>query len=870
MRHFTFSVFNKNELKIELEKTNIPNTPNTLIQIFSGILNPETIKELAKELKEKFTKASIIGATTAGEICGEDVLHDSFTVAITQFEKSTIKAGVCINSNSSEAGEMLAKQIDAEHAKACIVFSDGLKLNGDEVLSAFTANAKSDAIIAGGAAGDYNKLIKTYTIFGDMVLESAAVGVAIFSDELRVFNAHNLGWKPIGRQMKITKAQNGRIYEIDGKKPKDLYRHYLGDEVVVDFPANAFEFPFVFEENGVTVARAVISYFEDGSVSYAGNIPLDKPLQFAFATQDLINAGIADITNELAVKEPEAIFMYSCTARKAFFDSNIKCELSSLNKVSKPSGFFTYGEFFKTCTKSSFLNITTTVIGFSEEPLSTSSHEQKPNKALLGVSGAIANLINTVAKELEERSKELNDAQNYINQYQKIVEDSFIVSRVNIDGVIMHVNQKFEDTSGYAKEELVGKHFTDTRQDKDKKAALKAWDNLIKNGGWSGPIRLKKKDMSSYMVYATTAPIKDIDGNIKEFISIRQDITELDKYRQILKNELKQSIKDLECSGHILKEYDKALNEASAFIKMAPNGKILNANNEFRNMSRCAFNCDCTFQYKDLLDERSLHLYDEMMRQINSGEIYKNIFIHKSCTDEKRIFVKITAIPIRNHNGKIAEVFIIFNDITDLIALQDELENSQIEIINTIDEIAEQRSQETGLHVKRVSEYSAFFAKKYGLSEDDIELVKTASPMHDIGKIAIPDSILLKPAKLTQAEFELMKEHSRLGYDMLKHSERKLLKTSAIIALTHHENWDGSGYPRGLIGEEIPIFGRIVSIADVFDALGHDRIYKKAWNIEDICAFIKEQDGIKFDPKLVEIFFNNLDEILEIKAKFQD
>lgn len=480
MKHFTFSVFNKNELQNELAKINIYDLPNTLIQIFSGILEPKTIQELLREIKQKYTKATIIGATTAGEICGDSVLHDSFTIAITQFEKSTIKAGYHIDKNSNIAGENLAKQINAKDAKACIVFSDGLKLNGDEFLTSFTANAKSDAIIAGGAAGDCNKLSKTYTIFDDKVLESAAVGVAIFSNELRVFNSYNLGWKPIGRQMKITKALNGRIFEIDGKKPKDLYKHYLGDEVVVDFPTNAFEFPFVFEESGVTVARAIISYHKDGSVSYAGNIPLDKPLQFAFATQDLINAGIADLTNEMQEKEPEAIFMYSCTARKAFFDSDIKCELSALNKVSKPSGFFTYGEFFKTCTKSSFLNITSTVIGFSEEPLKNSLHEYKSNKALLGVSGAIANLINTVAKELEDRSKELNDAQNYINQYQKIVEDSFIVSRVNIDGVIMHVNKKFEETSGYSQEELVGKHFTDTRQDKDKKAALKAWDNLIK------------------------------------------------------------------------------------------------------------------------------------------------------------------------------------------------------------------------------------------------------------------------------------------------------------------------------------------------------------------------------------------------------
>jgi response regulator RpfG family c-di-GMP phosphodiesterase len=149
-------------------------------------------------------------------------------------------------------------------------------------------------------------------------------------------------------------------------------------------------------------------------------------------------------------------------------------------------------------------------------------------------------------------------------------------------------------------------------------------------------------------------------------------------------------------------------------------------------------------------------------------------------------------------------------------------------------------------------------------------MLKEASPMHDIGKVAIPDSILNKPARLTVEEFAQMKKHAGLGYEMLKYSNRPLLKLASIVAYQHHEKWDGTGYPNGLKAEEIDINGRITAIADVFDALGSSRVYKKAWNDEDIFKLFKEEKGKHFDPKLVEIFFEHLDKFLEIRDKFSD
>ncbi|HEX9062864.1 MAG TPA: HD domain-containing phosphohydrolase, partial [Clostridia bacterium] len=202
--------------------------------------------------------------------------------------------------------------------------------------------------------------------------------------------------------------------------------------------------------------------------------------------------------------------------------------------------------------------------------------------------------------------------------------------------------------------------------------------------------------------------------------------------------------------------------------------------------------------------------------------------------------------------------------------LSNEIESTQKEILYTLGGIAEARSRELGQHVLRVAEYAKIIALGYGLPEDEAELIKQAAPMHDIGKIAILDQILIKPGRLTTDEFEVMKTHSNLGYDLLKNSNRKTLKAAAIIALQHHEKYNGEGYPNGLKGEEIHIYGRIVAVADVFDALGCDRVYKKAWELEKILDYFKQESGKHFDPVLVEILFEKLDLILKVKNTLPD
>jgi HD-GYP domain-containing protein (c-di-GMP phosphodiesterase class II) len=203
--------------------------------------------------------------------------------------------------------------------------------------------------------------------------------------------------------------------------------------------------------------------------------------------------------------------------------------------------------------------------------------------------------------------------------------------------------------------------------------------------------------------------------------------------------------------------------------------------------------------------------------------------------------------------------------------LQEQIEATQREVIFIMSAAGEERSKETGNHVKRVGEYCRLFAEKLGLGEGKTTLLKLAAPMHDIGKIAIPDAILLKPGKLDEKEWEKMKTHTTIGYGFLRnYEERPLLVSAGIIAHEHHERWDGRGYPQGLKGERINIYGRITALADVFDALGSDRPYKKAWELERILDLFKTERERQFDPDLVDVFLANIEHFEKIRETYKD
>lgn len=459
-----------------------------------------------------------------------------------------------------------------------------------------------------------------------------------------------------------------------------------------------------------------------------------------------------------------------------------------------------------------------------------------------------------------------------IEQLNKAIDQTTLVSKTDTKGKITYVNDAFEKLSGYTKEELMGKPHNIVRDPSMPKSAFKdMWKTIQNKEMWHGTITNRKKDGSTYTVSANVMPILDINGSIKEYIAIRHDVTELEHYKEILKEQLDDKSKSLEENINYTKQYEEAINSSTAVLKTDAENIITYANERFCKLSGYRKDELIGLNCKALRHENHIQMgdCDRMIDRLKNKEVISIVFTNVA-KDNSLYFLDTLVYPIINIKGEVNEHLHLMHDISEIINLHQELEDTQKEIIYKMGEIGETRSKETGNHVKRVAEYSKLLATLYGLGEKDVEILRMASPMHDIGKVGIPDAVLKKPGKLDVDEWKIMQSHAELGYEMLKHSNRPILKAAAIVASEHHEKWDGSGYPKSLKGDDIHIYGRITAIADVFDALGSDRVYKKAWELDKILDLFKEQKGKHFDPDLVDLFFENLDSFLEIRDKFKD
>ncbi len=276
------------------------------------------------------------------------------------------------------------------------------------------------------------------------------------------------------------------------------------------------------------------------------------------------------------------------------------------------------------------------------------------------------------------------------------------------------------------------------------------------------------------------------------------------------------------------------------------------------------------------------------LSQIVDPDMYERIVSH----DYSSSYLSVENFRVYGFRLKTGhEVYVILEDVTassewkrdlleafrlnlgaavDNFHLYRDLETRQNELVFALGEIAESRSAETGNHVKRVAEIARILALGCGRDENEADHIRMAASLHDLGKLTIRDEILNKPETLTTDEFEEMKAHSFVGFEMLKSSNRELLKSAARIALEHHENYDGTGYPRGLKGEEIGLASRIVAIADVFDALGNKRVYKEAWEIPAILDYMRSESGKKFDPALMDVFFSRVEEMNMVRTLYPD
>lgn len=332
----------------------------------------------------------------------------------------------------------------------------------------------------------------------------------------------------------------------------------------------------------------------------------------------------------------------------------------------------------------------------------------------------------------------------------------------------------------------------------------------------------------------------------------------------------KQLKEQLDENMVLLEQYKNVVDESDIVSKTDIKGNITYVNKKFLEISG--------YTEEELVGkphnmvrhvDMPRRAFKKMWKTIKNKKIWKGEVKNLKKNGDYYV-VESTIMPILDTNGDIVEYVSVRHDITDIYNLNQEIENTQKEVIFTLGAVGESRSKETGKHVKRVAEYSYLLGQLCGLAEYDCNLIKNASPMHDIGKVAISDAILNKPGSLDKKEFEIIKTHSKLGFEMLKHSQRPILKAAATIALEHHEKFDGTGYPQKKQGEDIHIYGRITALADVFDALGTNRVYKQAWELDDILELIKKESGKHFDPKLVTLFLDNLPDFLQIREKLKE
>ncbi len=474
--------------------------------------------------------------------------------------------------------------------------------------------------------------------------------------------------------------------------------------------------------------------------------------------------------------------------------------------------------------------------------------------------------------DYKRKEKEIEKSSKLLNQYKETVDRSSIVYKTNPKGQIIYVNDEFCKVSEYTKNELIGEELNILRHDDMKEEFFQQlWNTIkVKKRAWKGKIKNKKKSGKTFWISTIINPILDEEDNVIEYIAISKDITQNEMVQDFFKNQLSTSNQNLEHAISRANEYKKAMYSSNIISRTDLKGKITFVNDQFCIISgytreELIGKKHSIVRHKDMKSE----IFKDLWTTIKSDNIWKGIIKNKA-KKGNTYWVDTTIVPIKDKNNVIIEYMSIRNDLTELFELHDEIENTQKEIIYRMGEIGETRSNETGNHVKRVALYSKVLAEVYGMDEKNVDLLFTASPMHDIGKVGIPDAILKKPAKLTDNEFEFMKTHAEIGYNILKGSERRVLKAASIVSYEHHEKWNGTGYPRGLKGEEIHIFGRITAIADVFDALGSHRCYKKAWPDKKTFAYFEEEKGISFDPNLIDLFFENKEKFIEIRDQYID
>ncbi|MBU2112149.1 MAG: DUF3369 domain-containing protein [Gammaproteobacteria bacterium] len=372
--------------------------------------------------------------------------------------------------------------------------------------------------------------------------------------------------------------------------------------------------------------------------------------------------------------------------------------------------------------------------------------------------------------------------------------------------------------------------------------------------------------MSSLRSYRDIMSLEQSRQGLEKIINASADLFSSHSMEQFIDGVLQQLTSILGCN-------ENALLVSSSMVAGNISGEVSDPHKLVVFAGQGEFERQEGKPVQDVLAPELLDAFESALK--SKGIVYRDNYLVAYCTSKftHGSLLYISGLPgiISENQKKLIELFSQNVQIAyENVQLQHEIEDTQREIVYRLSEAVEHRSIETGNHVKRMAFICYDLAIGYGLPDEEAERLMFAAPLHDVGKVGIPDGILNKPAKLQGQEWEVMKTHASIGYEILKNSKRSIIQAGAVIAQDHHEKWDGTGYPAGKKGEDIHIYGRIAALADVYDALRHRRCYKSAWSLQQVIAHIEAESGKQFDPKLVEIFLQRVDKLEAILQKYPD
>ncbi|MEY4505296.1 MAG: hypothetical protein RL154_1596, partial [Pseudomonadota bacterium] len=729
MKLLSYVYINQEDLHKFIADNKIENSTSILVQLFYSNQDIQTIYSVKDILMSALSNASIIGTSTAGIIQNGSILDSSIVISFSMFSSSITKAISFCDTDIDVIIDKLSNSYINNKTKLMIVFANTFRFNSTEFLAQLT-NKFPEVVIVGGNSSDDFKFESVFT-FSTNCSDCDVALAFVESDVLSVSTKYLLHWLTLGKDMKVTKALGSTVYEINNRTAIDTYKYYLGKEISDNLLQHGIEFPLIYKDKTVDVARAAVSFdTEIGSITFAGEIPQGANVKFGYANiQHIENQNKHIIKNEFSVVH-EAIYIYSCAARRQMLGNFLSEEIASLNQVAPTSGFVTYGEFFhdQASCINNLLNITTTYVVLDEE---------KQNKKIDFISHNVAKdkkdvILKALTTLVSRTSDELEESINYLEQFQNTVNEASIFSITDEYGFITLVNKNFEAVSGYKAEELIGKTHNIVRHpDMQTEFFTDMWQTIQSGKAWKGLVKNRRKDGKPYHVLSQIAPIYYKDGSFREYIGIRNDVTELEEYKSFLKHELDTTSKNLEENLHYATQYENAINSTTAIIKTDTNNIITYVNDKMCEMSEYSrdeligMNCQKLRHSKHIISKTCDRVSNQLSNKIIVSEVLTNI-----SKSNKEYTVSNLFYPILDLHENVKEHLLIMHDITEILKLTEEIVNTQKEVVLTMGAIGETRSKETGLHVKRVAEYSYLLAILYGLSEQEANLLKQASPMH--------------------------------------------------------------------------------------------------------------------------------------------